>query len=253
MNISIHALREEGDEDALDFLFEVLGFLSTPSARRATCSVSGPAKQAKNFYPRPPRGGRPCTILIRDRAEWISIHALREEGDACVLASGGRCWRNFYPRPPRGGRPRALAACGLDRYFYPRPPRGGRPKQPMPTTPPGYFYPRPPRGGRPQRATRYRVASYFYPRPPRGGRRHSERHGTGLQAISIHALREEGDLPGINVGNITKTFLSTPSARRATAKTETKSLFSYKLYNILHEFRRALIYNGSKNYPNHAK
>lgn len=48
-------------------------------------------------------------------------------------------------------------------------------------------------------------------------------------------------------------FLSTPSARRATAKTETKSLFSYKLYNILHEFRRALIYNGSKSYPNHAK
>ena len=50
-----------------------------------------------------------------------------------------------------------------------------------------------------------------------------------------------------------KVFLSTPSARRATAKTETKSLFSNKLYNILHEFRRALIYNGSKNYPNHAK
>ena len=52
---------------------------------------------------------------------------------------------------------------------------------------------------------------------------------------------------------IVKVFLSTPSARRATAKTETKSLFSNKLYNILHEFRRALIYNGSKNYPNHAK
>ena len=50
-----------------------------------------------------------------------------------------------------------------------------------------------------------------------------------------------------------KLFLSTPSARRATAKTETKSLFSNKLYNILHEFRRALIYNGSKSYPNHAK
>lgn len=51
----------------------------------------------------------------------------------------------------------------------------------------------------------------------------------------------------------TVAFLSTPSARRATAKTETKSLFSNKLYNILHEFRRALIYNGSKSYPNHAK
>ena len=71
---------------------------------------------------------------------------------------------------------------------------------------------------------------YFYPRPPRGGR-----HSAYRQSIQ-------------NVQ-----FLSTPSARRATAKTETKSLFSYKLYNILHEFRRALIYNGSKNDPNHAK
>lgn len=51
----------------------------------------------------------------------------------------------------------------------------------------------------------------------------------------------------------TLVFLSTPSARRATAKTETKALFSNKLYNILHEFRRALIYNWSKNYPNRAK
>ncbi len=71
--------------------------------------------------------------------------------------------------------------------------------------------------------------------------------------ISIHALREEGDSTfTIRCSQIWE-FLSTPSARRATAKTETKSLFSYKLYNILHEFRRALIYNGSKNYPNHAK
>ena len=70
----------------------------------------------------------------------------------------------------------------------------------------------------------------FYPRPPRGGRQ--------------DALDFLFEVLG---------FLSTPSARRATAKTETKSLFSNKLYNILHEFRRALIYNGSKNYPNHAK
>ena len=93
--------------------------------------------------------------------------------------------------------------------------------------------------------------------------------------ISIHALREEGDygliynewfrnqfLSTPSARRATSflycsfqsnAFLSTPSARRATAKTETKSLFSNKLYNILHEFRRALIYNGSKNYPNHAK
>ena len=34
----------------------------------------------------------------------ISIHALREEGDAVILVK--RHFRdNFYPRPPRGGRP----------------------------------------------------------------------------------------------------------------------------------------------------
>ena len=71
--------------------------------------------------------------------------------------------------------------------------------------------------------------------------------------ISIHALREEGDPAFAKYRSDNVAFLSTPSARRATAKTETKSLFSNKLYNILHEFRRALIYNGSKSYPNHAK
>ena len=99
--------------------------------------------------------------------------------------------------------------------------------------------------------------------------------GKVFPQISIHALREEGDIPSncsterllnfyprpprggrqlkLFITKETNLFLSTPSARRATAKTETKSLFSNKLYNILHEFRRALIYNGSKNYPNHAK
>ena len=102
----------------------------------------------------------------------------------------------------------------------------------------------------------YRMTStkrYFYPRPPRGGRL-VELGGDFVDGlISIHALREEGDIDGLLMMVEFGTFLSTPSARRATAKTETKSLFSNKLYNILHEFRRALIYNGSKNYPNHAK
>ena len=56
-------------------------FLSTPSARRATTVSLRFAVTAKNFYPRPPRGGR--------RA----------------LGFSGRKRRNFYPRPPRGGRP----------------------------------------------------------------------------------------------------------------------------------------------------
>ena len=84
LNISIHALREEGD----------------PEYYRTGCAV-------KNFYPRPPRGGRlagppapPTTeeflstpsarraTLLRlvgcFRSD-ISIHALREEGDVKMV------------------------------------------------------------------------------------------------------------------------------------------------------------------------
>ena len=79
-------------------------FLSTPSARRATFYKDGEVS-----------------------AEWISIHALREEGDrtkyrmwstsliflstpsarraTCQAGSLGRSAVYFYPRPPRGGRP----------------------------------------------------------------------------------------------------------------------------------------------------
>ena len=57
--ISIHALREEGDPH-LGFrpVLEIL-FLSTPSARRATSICARPGLCSAYFYPRPPRGGRP--------------------------------------------------------------------------------------------------------------------------------------------------------------------------------------------------
>ena len=79
---------------------------------------------------------------------------------------------------------------------------------------------------------------YFYPRPPRGGRQKQPCTGATTAAISIHALREEGDrfpcsfhLPagdfyprpprGGRLGFDRQPpqrgiFLSTPSARRAT-------------------------------------
>ena len=37
-------------------------------------------------------------------ARYISIHALREEGDSC-RAGFFSAGSYFYPRPPRGGRP----------------------------------------------------------------------------------------------------------------------------------------------------
>ncbi len=51
-HISIHALREEGDGQRGQARRGHEEFLSTPSARRATCEMS------TLFYPRPPRGGR---------------------------------------------------------------------------------------------------------------------------------------------------------------------------------------------------
>ena len=162
----------------------------------------------------------------------ISIHALREEGDSLTMPLS-RSRSHFYPRPPRGGRLLLLCMCRYKSlYFYPRPPRGGRPCG---------------------QCTGCKLRKHFYPRPPRGGRRDADATVEYTDDISIHALREEGDEEASDCEHQCIRFLSTPSARRATAKTETKSLFSNKLYNILHEFRRALIYNGSKNYPNHAK
>ena len=125
IGISIHALREEGDESQLvsvltigdfyprpprggrpflsehianrrDFyprpprggrrcgiqsIFVALIFLSTPSARRATCKCIDGLQKISNFYPRPPRGGRLLQPGLHHERPGISIHALREEGD----------------------------------------------------------------------------------------------------------------------------------------------------------------------------
>ena len=124
--ISIHALREEGDCGTKRADAPFPKFLSTPSARRATLLKIEAKSQKRNFYPRPPRGGRllPDGLALFELG--ISIHALREEGDYLV-PSDPALSLHFYPRPPRGGRP-APRSTGSGRPFdfYPRPPRGGR-------------------------------------------------------------------------------------------------------------------------------
>ena len=111
-DISIHALREEGDSIQQGRAAQHGEFLSTPSARRATASSGRPAKTTAYFYPRPPRGGRHQHADDRLRGVAISIHALREEGDHLlgVIPDGHA---DFYPRPPRGGR-LALALDGRE-------------------------------------------------------------------------------------------------------------------------------------------
>ena len=78
-------------------------------------------------------------------------------------------------------------------HFYPRPPRGGRPTISSASSAPRNFYPRPPRGGRLDDFSFKGNPINFYPRPPRGGRQGFYCTAVVLYAISIHALREEGD------------------------------------------------------------
>ena len=146
--ISIHALREEGD--------------STTEKHR--CGL-------ENFYPRPPRGGRPllcyllnpgvqflstpsarrATVLIQlvhvDICEFLSTPSARRattgEGEMFEQT------RDFYPRPPRGGRLTALFSSSRFPEFL--------------STPSA------------RRATNWR------------------RNSAAVSGISIHALREEGD------------------------------------------------------------
>ena len=236
-------------------------FLSTPSGWRATVVLVALFPRCFNFYPRPPGGGRPFCIskdicvynfyprppgggrlshsMFPRTAETISIHALRVEGDKiapfvkhlhyisihALRVEGDhqhstrirpRC--NFYPRPPGGGRPRGNFHGLYIEIFL--------------STPSGW------------RATRAfhtvtRRSDYFYPRPPGGGRQlDGASKGYGA-AISIHALRVEGDgtmmrfFPSTNshfyprppgggrlvvaTGQATVVaFLSTPSGWRAT-------------------------------------
>ena len=91
-HISIHALREEGDGFGTILRRGMVAFLSTPSARRATMILIWYMNADEDFYPRPPRGGRPGQQTANDTPIGISIHALREEGDnsPCVAWEQGR-------------------------------------------------------------------------------------------------------------------------------------------------------------------
>ena len=80
-NISIHALREEGDGVALSKDGCGLPFLSTPSARRATNPAGAFCiNDAISIHALREEGDVDAEQNIQ-RTPDISIHALREEGD----------------------------------------------------------------------------------------------------------------------------------------------------------------------------
>ena len=168
-------------------------FLSTPSARRAT-SDDGSYLTLDSFLSTPSARRATCNTVRLLRMLFISIHALREEGDRCARLA---LWMadNFYPRPPRGGRHTASAMSQQRRRFLSTPSaRRATSLKRFQKAPLRDFYPRPPRGGR----------------PPPGSLSRRYKH------ISIHALREEGDQTSLFAAAAAQKFLSTPSARRAT-------------------------------------
>ena len=171
-------------------------FLSTPSGWRATAqSFRKSIALRLYFYPRPPGGGRPQY----DRAVRLRSYY-------------------FYPRPPGGGRLDEIIDININaQNFYPRPPGGGR-HGVGEKSDGSYidFYPRPPGGGRRTMTLSGCSGCYFYPRPPGGGRLATRLYTPSSDrflstpsgwratiaciikdelsvAISIHALRVEGD------------------------------------------------------------
>ena len=145
------------------------------------------------FYPRPPRGGRPMTTVLKINDEpflstpsarratmeqirrrinnGISIHALREEGDP-QLRQGQLCRKEFLSTPSAR---RATHSGGRRGLWL------------------SDFYPRPPRGGRRLFRAVLRFARTFLSTPS-ARRATCSRSSRGCgKVISIHALREEGD------------------------------------------------------------
>ena len=124
------------------------------------------------FYPRPPRGGRRAHDFYVACRGYISIHALREEGDHRLRQPDPYCDISIHALREEGDVKRSVL------YSM---------NIPFLSTPSA------------RRATTWErwktpIRPYFYPRPPRGGRRMTLTEARE-QVISIHALREEGDTP----------------------------------------------------------
>ena len=169
-------------------------FLSTPSARRATCSPCPRSDRLCYFYPRPPRGGRPVVRAGDAATVPISIHALREEGDSSRSSSYVPQSISIHALREEGDAGKfVFQVIGICISIHALREEGDEVAVLLPV-----------------------VGHNFYPRPPRGGRPVNPARRAQHRTISIHALREEGDAPGLVFASSVSKFLSTPSARRAT-------------------------------------
>ena len=170
-DISIHALREEGDARPIPPLVCVTVFLSTPSARRATQWMFAQS-----------------SVMV------ISIHALREEGDIPFSSASSDSFLFLStPSARRATRTSMGTTAGWRISIHALREEGDYMRM-MQLLSNAVFLSTPSA----RRATSKLFHSLtrhddFYPRPPRGGRRANSCTCLWQAGISIHALREEGD------------------------------------------------------------
>ena len=126
VQISIHALREEGDRKLVPVTNMPCTFLSTPSARRAT-TARRPVKSAAAFLSTPSARRATASVFARKLFYFISIHALREEGDQKRFTQTAKRVKFLSTPSARRATAASMPRSAASFYFYPRPPRGGRP------------------------------------------------------------------------------------------------------------------------------
>ena len=170
-------------------------FLSTPSARRATLPGADSVGGDSVFLSTPSarRATLTSAVLSCSATEFLSTPSARR-ATACALSSSSRRVY-FYPRPPRGGRRRMWSYFKTSFLLFLSTPSARRATSPVPlgSNVQGISIHALREEGDGSTIERKERTTYFYPRPPRGGR--------PLVDVFYNALR---------------TFLSTPSARRAT-------------------------------------
>ena len=126
--ISIHALREEGDR-IRRYVFEALAAISIHALREeGDLRLSETSLEINDFNPRPPRGGRrEKPEKEQDTRQFQSTPSARRA--TYILCTFTIIHDYFNPRPPRGGRRKVKCDHTLHTsHFNPRPPRGGRRK-----------------------------------------------------------------------------------------------------------------------------
>ncbi len=193
VSISTCALREEGDTE------------HHPAAGKH-----------QYFYPRPPRGGRPCEGCSGCRSPAISIHALREEGDLTAWTLQCPAAISIHALREEGDTQAIVAARKIERFLS-TPSARRATIWPIMLVAVASFLSTPSA----RRATceafflRRQLCISIHALREEGDPRTPAAWCVPL-TISIHALREEGDTQAIVAARKIERFLSTPSARRAT-------------------------------------